>query len=104
MIKCDAGVHLSDESVCKAYQASFMLGNPDASQRNRHKEVTGGGHGLAAALPPARCRELLMAAMCTASCASMLLRHQPLPRCCRQHLLLPLACYCCRKLEHPMPS
>jgi hypothetical protein len=41
VIKCGAGVHLSDDSVCRAYQASFMLGNPDMGQRSRHKEVTG---------------------------------------------------------------
>jgi hypothetical protein len=30
VIRCDAGVYLTNESVCKAYQAAFMLGNLDA--------------------------------------------------------------------------
>ena len=29
-IRCEAGVYLTNESVCKAYQAAFMLGNLDA--------------------------------------------------------------------------
>lgn len=30
VVKCEAGVYLTDESICKAYQAAFMLGNLDA--------------------------------------------------------------------------
>jgi hypothetical protein len=33
VIGCEAGVYLSDESICKAYQAAFMLGNLDADVR-----------------------------------------------------------------------
>jgi hypothetical protein len=29
-IRCEAGIYLTNESVCKAYQAAFMLGNLDA--------------------------------------------------------------------------
>jgi hypothetical protein len=31
-IRCEAGMYLTNESVCKAYQAAFMLGNLDAGR------------------------------------------------------------------------
>ncbi|WIA18254.1 hypothetical protein OEZ85_009722 [Tetradesmus obliquus] len=34
VVKCEAGVFLTDESICKAYQAAFMLGNLDADLRS----------------------------------------------------------------------
>ncbi|KAF8061912.1 hypothetical protein HT031_004172 [Scenedesmus sp. PABB004] len=34
VVRCEAGAYLSDESVCKAYQAAFMLGNLDADLRS----------------------------------------------------------------------
>lgn len=43
VIRCDAGVYLTNESVCKAYQAAFMLGNLDAGENN-----STAGHSAAA--------------------------------------------------------
>ncbi|KIY95835.1 hypothetical protein MNEG_12126 [Monoraphidium neglectum] len=41
VVKCPAGVGLSDDSVCKAYQAAFMLGNLDADTRgSKGREVS----------------------------------------------------------------
>lgn len=36
VVKCEAGVFLTDESICKAYQAAFMLGNLDAGEDEAH--------------------------------------------------------------------
>jgi hypothetical protein len=33
VVGCEAGVYLSDESICKAYQAAFILGDLDADVR-----------------------------------------------------------------------
>jgi len=41
VVGCEAGVYLSDESICKAYQAAFMLGNLDADVRaSRSSQVS----------------------------------------------------------------
>lgn len=39
-MKCSAGIYLSDDAVCKAYQAAFMLGNLDNDPQSKSKEVS----------------------------------------------------------------
>ena len=60
-VSCEAGAHLTDESVCRAYQAAFMLGNLGAG---------GGGGGERAATATAAATAALLRAAAVRSASS----------------------------------
>ena len=66
VVKCEAGVFLTDESVCKAYQAAFMLGNLDAGV---HLTAQGLCDSQAAALRVVQV--LLLVPGCCSQCLSL---------------------------------